>query len=82
MSSGAACWCMAGPPRTGPCMNLLGRVVAAATVLRGFGPGRPELAAGELFRAAVAGVRALPCRAVPGVRPPATHTSDTEQDHA
>lgn len=52
-------------------MNLLGRVVAAATVFRGFCAGRPELAAGEPFLAPVAGVRALPCRPVPGVRPPA-----------
>ncbi len=71
VSSGAGCWPTAGPPLAAPCMNLLGRVVSAATVFRGLRAGRLECEAGELCLPPVAGVRSLLCRAVPGVRPPA-----------
>ena len=52
-------------------MNLLGRVVAAATVLRGLCPARPAAAPEELLLPPLTGVLTLPRKAVPGVRPPA-----------
>ena len=56
-------------------MNLLGRVVAAATVLRGLCPARPGAPPEELLLPRLTGVLTLPCKAVPGVCPPAlTHT--------
>lgn len=52
-------------------MNLLGRVVAAATVLRGLCAARPEAPPEVLLLPPLTGVLTLPRRAVPGVRPPA-----------
>ena len=57
---------MEGSGRAAACINLLGRVEAAATVFSAFGTERPA----DSCIAPVAGVRRLLFSAVPGVRPP------------
>lgn len=60
-------------------MNLLGRVVAAATVLRGLCAARPEALPEVLLLPPLTGVLKLPRKAVPGVRPPAPRVHNIKQ---